>query len=480
MGATRDPFGTPASTPDGDGVPLRQRPFPAMLAAMRWGRWSTLAAATIYVAVTVAVIRDGDPGLPASVANGLQLRPVTWVVQWLPPPEESGGFGPWQWMADALARGIGEVAHRPLADPGDRWRGAAAAAGLRQRHLVPVFLGPLGATDPAAERVIRWAFDPGFPGEVLAAEAVPSLPEGLRVMLLASLGGDGAPAARDRWKVLAESRQSHLGLLVLGLIGALFGGAWCWRSLRRHFAHDDPALRPRMTGDALLPPLQVTAFFAAVMVTLGVFGPSLMAGWTPPGGIGMATLVTYLIQAAAGIVLVIALGRTDGEESLLRVLGWRGGSRAGAWTVLRWGVTGWTLLWLFTMMASLAMLIFLGVENDPFENPVALALVLDPDPTSRGLLALTAVVVAPIFEETLFRGYLLNRFRRHFSPQRAAAIAGLLFALVHFSLASLVPLWALGFALGMIYQRTGSLWTPILAHGLWNLGTLLALNALFS
>lgn len=461
-------------------MPLRPVPFPAMLASMRWGRWSSLAAATIYVAVTAAVIRDGDPGLPAPVANGLQLRPVTWVVQWLPPPEENGGFGPWQWLADGLARGIGEVAHRPLADPGDRWRGAAAAAGLRQRHLVPIFLGPLGALDPAAARVIHWAFDPGFEGAALGEEDLPRLPDGLRAMLLASLGGDGAGAARDRWKAFSESRQSRAGLLALCLIGALFGGAWTWRSLRRHFAGDDPALRPRITGDALLPPLQVTAFFAAAMVTAGVFGPSLLAGWSPPGGVGTATLALYLVQATAGIALVAVAGRAGSQESLPRLLGWSGGSWREAWTAVRWGVAGWSLLWLFTVTASLAMLILLGVENDPFENPVALWMVLDPDPPSRALLGVTAVAVAPLFEETLFRGYLLNRFRRHLSPMRSAALSGLLFALVHLSPASLVPLWALGFALGMIYQRTGSLWTPILAHALWNLGTLLALTSLFS
>jgi len=451
-----------------------------MLAAMRWGRWSSLAAATLYVALTVAVLRDGDPGLPAEVANGLQLRPLTWVVQWLPPPEEGGGFGPWQWMADGLARGLGEVAHRPVADPGDRWRGAAAAAGLRQRHLVPVLLGPLGATDPAAAQVIGWAFDPESPGDGISGGDVPALPEGLRVMLLASLGGEGAPAARERWKALSESWQSRLGLLVLGLLGALFGGAWAWRSLRGFFREEDPALRPRFSEDTLLPPLQVTAFFAAWMVTAGVFGPSLLRALPLPGGVGGATLVLYGIQAVVGIALVAAVGRTEPGMPLWDLLGWGGKPGSGLGSAVGWGLAGWTLLWLFTVVASLAMLLFFGVENDPFENPVALWVVLDPEVSSRLLLALTAVVAAPIFEETLFRGYLLNRFRRHLSPRRAAALSGLLFALVHFSWTGLVPLWALGFGLGMLYQRTGCLLTPILAHSLWNLGTLVALASIFS
>ena len=56
----------------------------------------------------------------------------------------------------------------------------------------------------------------------------------------------------------------------------------------------------------------------------------------------------------------------------------------------------------------------------------------------------------------------------------------LLFAIAHLSVSNLLPLWALGFALGILYDRTRTLWAPMVAHALWNLGTAGVLLTLFS
>jgi membrane protease YdiL (CAAX protease family) len=48
------------------------------------------------------------------------------------------------------------------------------------------------------------------------------------------------------------------------------------------------------------------------------------------------------------------------------------------------------------------------------------------------------------------------------------------FGLAHLQLSVFVPLFALGFALAWVYKRTGSLWTSITLHALFNAISVLA------
>src|SRR5207248_8064904 len=80
-------------------------------------------------------------------------------------------------------------------------------------------------------------------------------------------------------------------------------------------------------------------------------------------------------------------------------------------------------------------------------------------------------VVAPICEEILFRGFIFAALRNWRGTLPAALITGLLFGGVHAGSApalDLVPLAVLGFALCLLYQRTGSLYPCIVAHSLNN------------
>lgn len=87
-----------------------------------------------------------------------------------------------------------------------------------------------------------------------------------------------------------------------------------------------------------------------------------------------------------------------------------------------------------------------------------------------GSAALTCVV-APICEETLFRGFIFTSLRNWKGPWASALITGLLFGIVHgFSAPAvdLLPLAALGVALCLLYRWTGSLYVCIAAHSVNN------------
>ena len=88
-----------------------------------------------------------------------------------------------------------------------------------------------------------------------------------------------------------------------------------------------------------------------------------------------------------------------------------------------------------------------------------------------GLMGFAAVVVAPVCEEVVFRGYLYGVAKRYCGPITAAFATSLAFAAAHASLVALLPLALFGLLLAWLYERTGSIWAPIAAHACFNAAT---------
>ncbi len=90
-------------------------------------------------------------------------------------------------------------------------------------------------------------------------------------------------------------------------------------------------------------------------------------------------------------------------------------------------------------------------------------------------MLLLAVVMAPIFEEIVFRGIIQKGLINNgVKPTAAIWIAAIIFGLVHGNPWQFVGAVLLGVAMGIVYHRTGSLLLPVLLHAFNNLiGTLL-------
>lgn len=80
------------------------------------------------------------------------------------------------------------------------------------------------------------------------------------------------------------------------------------------------------------------------------------------------------------------------------------------------------------------------------------------------ILILSVVVVAPIYEEIIFRGILLKGMTKKINPTIALVISALFFALVHMNIPQGVNAFLLGLVIGFIYLRTGSIYLSIFAH----------------
>ena len=90
------------------------------------------------------------------------------------------------------------------------------------------------------------------------------------------------------------------------------------------------------------------------------------------------------------------------------------------------------------------------------------------------LMGIAAVIVAPIVEETVFRGFVYGVIKRYTDGFFAAIVSSLLFAIVHLHVGSVVPLFMLALGLCLAYERTGSLLVPMWMHAIFN-GTSTAL-----
>lgn len=84
------------------------------------------------------------------------------------------------------------------------------------------------------------------------------------------------------------------------------------------------------------------------------------------------------------------------------------------------------------------------------------------------LAFITLVVVAPIAEEVLIRGYLYGKMRPVTGVVAATIVSSLLFSLMHFQWNVALNVLPLGIVMVVLREMTGSIWAGILLHMLKN------------
>ncbi|HLI48336.1 MAG TPA: CPBP family intramembrane glutamic endopeptidase [Chthonomonas sp.] len=74
-------------------------------------------------------------------------------------------------------------------------------------------------------------------------------------------------------------------------------------------------------------------------------------------------------------------------------------------------------------------------------------------------------VLAPVAEETLFRGGIYASLRNRLGIGWGLTISSLLFAIAHLDPLEFVPIFFIGMALALVYEKTRSLWMSMIVHG---------------
>ena len=122
------------------------------------------------------------------------------------------------------------------------------------------------------------------------------------------------------------------------------------------------------------------------------------------------------------------------------------------------------ILWGFVMV------LLTGVVIEPLLElfPDAFLKMIDKMGMHGGWSILMLVVLAPVMEEVLFRGILLESVRSKHSAGRAIVVSALMFGVIHLIPQQVVNAFVIGLILGYIYVRTESLWPVIVIHALNN------------
>lgn len=86
------------------------------------------------------------------------------------------------------------------------------------------------------------------------------------------------------------------------------------------------------------------------------------------------------------------------------------------------------------------------------------------NPMEKFLQLFILVILAPIVEEYLFRGYIFTELNKIFSPRLAIFVNGLLFGLYHMNLLQGINALFLGMVLSFVYYNRKNIKDPILVH----------------
>lgn len=167
--------------------------------------------------------------------------------------------------------------------------------------------------------------------------------------------------------------------------------------------------------------------------------------------VGMLNAVVYFLQMGLAILLVSVQRRV--RKAPQNVINLRPG-RVNAPLIL-WGI-------LLIFVTGVVIEPLLGIFPDRYLDQ------LNQYIGTGGWAILMTVVLAPVMEETLFRGIIQGSICRRDGAVKAILLSALLFGAFHIIPQQAINAFLVGIILGYIYFRTGSLLSVIILHALNN------------
>ncbi|ATS19086.1 hypothetical protein BRW62_10430 [Parathermosynechococcus lividus PCC 6715] len=362
------------------------------------------------------------------------------------------------------------------ADQGDRdraletWQPLTTMAQGTPRRTAEVLIGLWDTPPqllPEAESLIKTTLRGWFRNRALERlYELQQRPEAL--MALATAEQVQAQAAFQRLILVGSTPLIGSGLgVVLWLV-------WIYQHVRRRQQGSPlPAFAPVPWGWATVWEVMVSwfaTFFALSLVVMPLLRALVTGGQLLTSAFGQTlyALATYGVMMVAGYGLLWWLLNRFGKPPW-QWLRWQGGWRSA----VLWGSGGYLAalpLVLLTSLLSQGLL-----KNQGGGNPLLEVILQSQDYRTFALLYLMVAVMAPLFEEVLFRGFFFRSLQSYLPLGSAMVLTGLLFAVAHLNLADLLPLTVLGTVLSYTYWRSQNLGAAMILHGIWNSGSFLGL-----
>jgi len=206
--------------------------------------------------------------------------------------------------------------------------------------------------------------------------------------------------------------------------------------------------------DLVLTLAGIIVFYALVVV--GTVW--LIKRW--PNETAVLYLNAFLTQAGFGLLILIIIKVRGWSWA---DLGWRRTSLRGVWgSVFR--------LYALTWVINILYVFFLYQHNlTPPDNDVYSKLLENPTMWTFVLNIILTVTLAPVVEETLFRGLVFSSLRSYLGKWTAAGISAAVFSGLHFQAYGFLPRFVLGLMLAHLYEKNRSIYPAIMLHALNNL-----------
>jgi membrane protease YdiL (CAAX protease family) len=195
--------------------------------------------------------------------------------------------------------------------------------------------------------------------------------------------------------------------------------------------------------------------------------PAILAGLGEPGALAQMLMA---ISSMAGAALLLYFWRRPAGPGE-RARSWQAACRPSSWgrSLLAGGA-----VFIFSSAAGWLMQL---LGSDPV--PTNMSMIEEAAKRWPLFLVLFAVVLAPAYEELLFRRVLFGRFLAAGRPWLGIVANSLVFALMHevpglspnpwpAMLQLLLVYAAMGAAFSWVYWRTGTLWASVAAHAINN------------
>lgn len=291
-----------------------------------------------------------------------------------------------------------------------------------------------------------------------------------RQLTCRALGGSKSKCAEPIAAKVAARRLVLSELVPLGalLLGSLLLIRHLWLLSRR---------RQSSWPELQAPPLglvDMVLLIAGGFVVLGeVLVPLLVS---PFSAIAAQSIAAPLNQAVAVVfgyaalsippLLILKIQLQSLDQRRVPPGGWLQWGLIPWWTALLQGGRAWLMVMPPVVATGWLMTHLIGDQGG--SNPLLEMVLNGRDPMALLLLALTAVVLAPLFEETVFRGVLLPVLGRSFGRGWGVFASALVFAVAHLSIGELPPLFVLGLGLALLRLSSGRLLPCVVMHALWN------------
>lgn len=199
------------------------------------------------------------------------------------------------------------------------------------------------------------------------------------------------------------------------------------------------------------------AWWGANLLAIGVallFGTLNSApGELPPASNAFSLLLASFVLSLPLMALPLLPGFLSEPKRLKR---WFSVPRHNGFGYGRW------IGYLFVIVIGCAMLV---TVCSPAEEQITVQLASRLSLSETIIMALFLCGLTPLVEECLFRGLLLESFR----PSIALPLSAMFFAFAHGGNAFFLPLFFMGWCLGLVALRAQTLLPCIALHGIYNL-----------